>query len=312
MGRQRVLTRRSNLPGRMDGTEFHQRCVRPSPGPLFRYFPVAPGIIERSAIEGQKTYQTELVRAMRRYIQEHQTEFIPVGLDPATVASAVQEPSTLPATQTMVGGMAGEGDDAAYKAREQEYDRRGLQWAYETFEGALSVGRQSAAGAIELIRDAWESQFSQASEPSAGGTAPSSAPSSSTAPSTPSTSTILYAVIAILVISNLWTLTLMSKREDSARRKDPRPRQVVDEREQWVQGIVTALWQELEAGRQPFPTPPTQPPSSSPDNFQSPPIVPPGMQLPNPWREEVAQIGRILDDVEERVRAVRKSLAELD
>jgi len=87
---------------------------------------------------------------------------------------------------------------------------------------------------------------------------------------------------------------------------------VVDEREQWVQGIVTALWQELEAGRQPFPTPPTQPPSSSPNNLQSPPIVPPGMQLPNPWREEVAEIGRILDDVEERVRAVRKSLAELD
>ena len=121
------------------------------------------------------------------------------------------------------------------------------------------------------------------------------------------TSTILYAVIAVLVLSNLWTLTLVGKRGD----KTPRTRQTqAEEREKWVQGIVAALWQELEAGRQPAGTAGTQQqplPSSA-----SPPIVPPAVQLPEYWHEEVAQLKTALDTVEERVRAVRQSLAELD
>ena len=322
MGQQRILTSGRDLPGRMDGAEFHQRYASPPQFcPPYWAHSLAPGIIEKSAIEGQKTYQNDLVRAMRSYIQEHQTEFIPAGLDPDAVAVAVQEPSASPAMPAMAGGAAGEGDEAAHKAREHKQDQRGLQWAYDTLEGTLSVARQSAAGAIELLRDAWESQFSQSSSPSSAGaatsSAPSSPPSSTASPSlssSPSTSTILYAVIAVLVLSNLWTLTLVGKRDDAAHRKDnPRPRPA-EEREKWVQGIVTALWQELEAGRQPsggnqaLP----QPQPSSSDGFQSPPIVPPGMQLPENWREEVANLGRALDTVEERVRAVRQSLAELD
>ncbi|KAI9438443.1 hypothetical protein BJY52DRAFT_548926 [Lactarius psammicola] len=275
------------------------------------------GIIEKSAIEGQKSYQNDLVRAMRSYIHEHQTEFIPAGLDPAAVADVVQEPSASSATQAMAGGAVGEGDEMAHKARERKQDQRGLQWAYDTLEGTLSVARQSAAGAIELLRDAWESQFSQSSSPSSAGTttttssAPSSPPTSSTASSLssqPSTSTILYAVIAVLVLSNLWTLTLVGKRDDAAHRKDnPRPRPT-EEREKWVQGIVTALWHELEAGRQPGAA------SSSPGaaNQALPQPPPPGMQLPDQWREEVVQLRLALDTVEERVRAVRQSLAELD
>ncbi|KAH9041348.1 hypothetical protein EDB85DRAFT_1473515 [Lactarius pseudohatsudake] len=265
------------------------------------------GIIEKSAIEGQKTYQTELVRAMRRYIQEHQTEFIPAGLDPAAIAEAVKEPSSSLETQALVGGVAGEGDD---KTREPKRDQRGLQWAYDTFEGALSVGRQSAAGAIELLRDAWESQFSPPpSSASTTTTTTSSAPPSTATARylSSSTSTVLYAVIAVLVLSNLWTLTLVKKRDEAAHRKDSPRTRPVEEREKWVQGIVTALWRELEAGRQPGGAS-----SSSSDGFQSPPFVPPGMQLPEHWREEVAELGRALDTVEERVRAVRQSLAELD
>lgn len=270
------------------------------------------GIIEKSAIEGQKTYQTELVRAMRSYIQEHQTEFIPAGLDPAAVADAVKDPSSSPEAQALAGGVAGESDD---KAREQERDQRGLQWAYDTFEGALSVGRQSAAGAIELLRDAWESQFSPPpSSASTGTTSTSSSAPPSTATArylSSSSSTILYAVIAVLVLSNLWTLTLVKKRDEAAHRKDSPRTRPVEEREKWVQGIVTALWRELEAGRQPGGASSSSSSSSS-DGFQSPPIVPPGMRLPEHWREEVAELGRALDTVEERVRAVRQSLAELD
>lgn len=243
---------------------------------------------------------------MRSYIHEHQTEFIPAGLDPAAVADAVQEPSSPVVTPVRVGGVAGEGDDAAHRAREQERDQRGLQWAYDTLEGTLSVARQSAAGAIELLRDAWESHFS-----------PLTSSSTTTTTTPPSTSTILYAAIAVLVLSNLWTLTLVGKRDDAAHRLDPhtRPRQTqTEEREKWVQGIVTALWHELEAGRQPaggaggvqqaMPT--------SSEGSPLPPIVPPALQLPEYWHEEVAQLRRALDTVEERVRAVRQSLAELD
>ena len=178
------------------------------------------GIIEKSAIEGQRTYQRELDRAMRIYIQEHQTEFIPAGLDPASVVVAVEGETAVPTT---LGGPVPQNEEAARKEREkereQERNQRSIQWAYDTFEGAVSVGRQSASVAIELIRDAWDQS---------------------------STSTILYFAIALLVLSNLWTLVLVGQREEAGRRKEMRR---TEEREKWVQGIVTALWEELAAGQ---------------------------------------------------------------
>ena len=247
---------------------------------------------------------------MRSYIHEHQTEFIPAGLDPATVADVVQEPSLPSATQALAGG---EGDDEVRRAREQEGDQRGLQWAYDTLEGTLSVARQSFAGAIELLRDAWDSYFSQlASSSNSNFNSTSSSSSARTSP--PSTSTILYAAIAVLVLSNLWTLTLVGKAPEQ-QRKDPQARQS-EEREKWVHGIVTALWHELEAGRQPgvvpSPTAAASADSSSSSQQQQPIVPPPAVQLPEYWHEEVAQLRRALDTVEERVRAVRQSLAELD
>jgi len=53
---------------------------------------IKAGLIEKSAMEGQRTYQRELERAMRDYIQEHPTEFTP-GLDPAAVTVALQGPA---------------------------------------------------------------------------------------------------------------------------------------------------------------------------------------------------------------------------
>jgi len=271
------------------------------------------GFIEKSALEGQKSYQTELVRAMRIYIHEHQTEFIPAGLDPAEVAGVVQEPSLPSASPAPVDYAAGEVDDAAHRAREQ--DQRGLQWALDTLEGTLSVARQSFAGAIELLRDAWENRFS----PTTTTTTTTTATATTSSTATPATSTILYAVITVLVLSNLWTLTLVGKRDKEHRLGDPRgtttrQNQAEVEREKWVQGIVAALWQELEAGRKPGAQQPLPPSSSSSEGSgsPSPPIVPPAVQLPEYWHEEVAQLRVALDTVEERVRAVRQSLAELD
>jgi hypothetical protein len=240
------------------------------------------GIIEKSAIEGQRSYHRDLVRAMRAYIQEHQTEFIPAGLDPAAVAEAVQAPAVpvVVATSPRSPAQSEEARKEREKEREQERNRRGLQWAYDTFEGAFSVGRQSATVAIELIRDAWDQS---------------------------STSTILYFVITFLVISNLWTLVLVGRREEVGRRKEMHR---TEERERWVKGIVTALWEELAAGRQPGvaqlqPVQPVQQQQGLPQSV----VVD---HLPESWRSEVAEISGALDAVEERVRLIRQSLAGLD
>jgi len=212
---------------------------------------------------------------MRLYIQEHQTEFIPAGLDPASVVVAVVQGGGAVAT-TPTGPALPQNEAAARKEREkereQERNQRSLQWAYDTFEGALSVGRQSASVAIELVRDAWDQS---------------------------STSTTLYFLIALLVLSNLWTLLLVGQREESGRRKEIR--KVEGEREKWVQGIVTALWEELAAGRQPGALPP-------PAQQQ----LPVSVQLPESWKEEVAELLGALNAVEERVQLIRQSLADLD
>jgi hypothetical protein len=208
---------------------------------------------------------------MRDYAQEHQAEFIPAGLDPAAVAVAVQGPSVPSVPTTPVP----QSEEEARKEREKERNQRGLQWAYDTLEGAISVGQQSTTVAIELIRDAWDQS---------------------------STSTILYFVITFLVISNLWTLMLVGRREEAGRRKEMRRN---EEREKTVHGIVTALWEELAAGRQPGGAPPPPLAVGSQVHHQS-------VRLPESWRDEVGELGKSLDAVEERVRLIRKSLAELD
>jgi hypothetical protein len=290
MGQQRVLAYSRDVPGGMDRTKFYQRCACCDRffSTLLTNLPSScskTGIIEKSAIEGQRTYQRELDRAMRIYIQEHQTEFIPAGLDPASVVVAVEGETAVPTTAT---GPVPQSEEAARKEREkereQERNQRSIQWAYDTFEGAMSVGRQSASVAIELIRDAWDQS---------------------------STSTILYFAITLLVLSNLWTLVLVGQREEAGRRKEMRR---TEEREKWVQGIVTALWEELAAGRQPGAAlpPPSSSWSSPQQQQQQQQSVPMNVHLPESWRDEVAEIMGALNAVEERVQLIRRSLADID
>ena len=54
-----------------------------------------------------------------------------------------------------------------------------------------------------------------------------------------SSTTIVWFVIVFLVISNLWTLFLMGREKEMRE---------IEKREKWVQGIVTALWEEDERG----------------------------------------------------------------
>ncbi len=199
---------------------------------------------------------------MRDYIHKHMSEFVPEGIDPAVVeeTEAVAQAATDVANGVSPGDKAS--DEAARAAREKERNARGLQWAYDTLEGTLKVAKQSTEGAIELIRDAWDQS---------------------------STSTMQYFVIVLLVISNVWTLTMMGGREEVGRRKEVRR---TEEREKWVQGIVTALWEELT--------------TKSPNGW--PPVQAQGGDI----KQEVAELNVVLDKIEERVQSLRKSLQELD
>jgi hypothetical protein len=204
-------------------------------------------------------YHADLDRAMRSYIQQHQSEFVPEGIEAIAVAPIEAKTAAgAPTTANLADNML---DD---KTREKQRNQRGLQWAYDTFEGAYNVAKQSTSGALELISDAWDQSTS---------------------------TTILIFLIVILVISNVWTLTMVGRREDLGRRKEMRKTQ---EKEKWVEGIVTALWEELAAGKPGS----LLPPSTSP--------------VSGNWQEEVAKINQTLDAVEDRIRLIRDTLNALD
>ncbi|KIO07078.1 hypothetical protein M404DRAFT_998507 [Pisolithus tinctorius Marx 270] len=171
-------------------------------------------LIEKSAIEGQKQYHSDLDKAMRMYIQEHQSEFIPEGIDPCAVAPVEPITPIAEAAELALDGVSGE---EVWKARERDRNRRGLQWAYDTLDGAYNVAKRSTMGAIELVKEAWDQS---------------------------SSTTILWFVIVALVFSNIWTLALVGKREEAGRRKEAKK---AEEREKWVKEVVHSIWEEMSA-----------------------------------------------------------------
>ncbi|OSD01214.1 hypothetical protein PYCCODRAFT_1370012 [Trametes coccinea BRFM310] len=229
------------------------------------------GIIEKSALDGQKTYHADLEKAMREYIHEHQSEFIPEGVDVAAVeeAESAQQAAEAPATPAPHTPS----DEEARKARESERNRRSLQWAYDTFDGAYTVAKRSTEGALELVRDAWDQS---------------------------SSTTILYFAIVFLVISNVWTLTLVGSREEVGRRKEMRK---IEEREKWVQGVVTALWEELLASRASG--------AGGAQGFSAVPNAPSTRPAGGDWREEIGHVSAQLDVLEQRIRDIRENVNQV-
>jgi hypothetical protein len=277
------------------------------------------GIIERSAIDGQKVYHSDLEKAMRLYIQEHQSEFLPEGIEPVVINLTAEG-----LLETVgVNGVVQPDSEVEFKQRERERNLRGLQWAWDTFEGASQVAKQSTQGALELVRDAWDQS---------------------------SSTTILWFVIVILVLSNVWTLMRMgASRDEASRRLESRK---VEEREKWVQSIVTALWEELATGNKDghvlaetvfqhhreslattssvYPTTATivvddahvKTMTVAPEATMS--VVIPvettpasvlELTLPGEskgWKEELEQLQGTLDAVEQRVKYIRESMKNLD
>jgi hypothetical protein len=215
-------------------------------------------------MEGQRAYHGDLDKAMRAYIQQHQSEFMPEGVD--LVEIAVPEPIA-----TTSGTTPGADDTPA--ERERERNQRGLQWAWDTFDGAYQVAKRSTKGALELIGDAWESS---------------------------SSTTILYFLIVGLVLSNLWTYMRMGspKREQKLTK--------ADDPEQWVAGVVTTLWDELAARNQAPPAivdPPAKP--------IVPPPAPAGPPSAESLKQDISALQGTLDAVEERVKSIRENLAAI-
>ena len=212
---------------------------------------------------------------MREYIHAHDAEFVPEGVDVAVVESTAAAESAAVSASVPHTPITPTAMDAR-KEREHERNQRSLQWAYDTLAGAARVGRQSAEGAIELVRDAWDQS---------------------------SSTTILYFAIVFLVVSNLWTLALMGGREEAGRRKEMKK---TEERERWVQGIVSALWEEMVATRGAL--------------AGGAGVAGVGGVAPLPhagaegvdWRDEVGAITAQLDLIEQRVLRIREGLQELD
>ncbi|KAG7100159.1 hypothetical protein E1B28_001939 [Marasmius oreades] len=253
------------------------------------------GIIERSAIDGQKNQCIELERAMRAYIQEHQLEFIPEGVDLGAIAatsSANDAANNASPTSPSAGDYL---VPPTPKERERERNQRAFQWAWDTFDGAFKVGTTSAKGAIELIIDAWDQS---------------------------ETTTILYFVIVGLVFSNLYTWMKVSSsgkrelRELRELRRELRARDIafqvqeppstvaagwsVDEsgeREKWIQGIVSALKEEIK---------PTTPAKGKGSSGQV--VDEEGSVSKEKLEETVADLVRTLDHVEAKAKFLRQSL----
>lgn len=213
---------------------------------------------------------------MREYIHQHTSEFVPEGINVEEVEEAEANAVAAEVPKTPTQEAAQLSKEQAEKVREKERNQRGLQWAYDTFEGAFSVAKRSTEGAFELISDAWDQS---------------------------SSTTILYFVIAILVISNIWTLTRMGKQEEIGRRKELK-RAVA--REKWVQDVVGGLWDELTASRAAMAA------AGGPTQAPVVPLSWPSASDPASWKEEVTQLHDALDAVEARVKALRESMKDLD
>ena len=248
---------------------------------------------------------------MRLYIQEHQSEFLPEGIEPVVIDITAALPETIAMNGVQPDSPTDKRlTDDEFKRRERERNQRGLQWAWDTFAGASQVATQSTKGVLELICDAWDQS---------------------------SSTTILWFVIVILVLSNVWTLMRMgASRDEASRRLENRK---VEEREKWVQSIVTALWEELATGKghalaetvfqqqhhhqqslsTEYPTPSITHFDDDISVETSVQVVQPTMSvaipvetsvtmLPARWQEEVERLQETLNAVEQRVKDIRESL----
>jgi len=257
-------------------------------------------MIEPAAINGQKGYHNDLEKAMKGHIEEHKADFLPDGFgvddqaEAAAAAAAAQAEEERLAAERKAKeeqdkALGKGGATAAGEGAERKKKLGGLgAWALDTLEGAFEVGSRSASGAIELLKDALDALLSII-------------PGFNSA----SGNRLLYVVILLLVLSNVWTLMRVGNvREESALRFGRREadRQKEDaEKERWVQSIVHALWDELEAGgatiakkvAEPLPPAPAQ--TTSGNSLEE-------------WKAELEKLSEMMGLLEQRIEGVKVGL----
>lgn len=180
-------------------------------------------------------------------------------------AAATPEPVSSPITSS-----------DAMKERSLARNQRGLQWAYDTFEGAFDVAKKSVETAFELVGDALESYSSLSWS---------------------------HIIIFLLVITNIWTIWKSNGRGEARLRKEMLRS---EERERWVKEAVTTLWQELakNGGSSPHPAyiapPPPEPSPTEEIGGRS-----------GSWKDDVEDISRVLDELQTRLDGLKAALKEV-
>ncbi|KAF8336291.1 uncharacterized protein EI90DRAFT_3045175 [Cantharellus anzutake] len=246
-------------------------------------------MIEKGAMEGQRSYHVDLEAAMRGYIQEHKTEFFPEG-EPEEAAVAEMTSLQIPAAQE-----APLTPEEARKARQLETPAKGLQWALDTFTGAWSVGVKSASGAFEILCDIFENT---------------------------SRPTLVTVVIVALVLSNIWTLAKFqnARYEQVAvkRRHFGSPYDGTGlENENLkaealrvlLEGVISRSGPETPL-HPPAPPPPPPPLSSSAALSPPKPRTPVGAESSS--SEDLKSLQEALAEIEKRVEELKVQLSKLD
>ncbi|KIM31710.1 hypothetical protein M408DRAFT_327164 [Serendipita vermifera MAFF 305830] len=230
------------------------------------------GIIERSCTDGQKTYYSELEAAMRKYITDHRTEFLPEGVDAAAADQEAEEAANQPAKEVAPLQPTGEKPVAA---------SRGLQWALDTFEAATKVATDSISGLFDIVSDM------------VGGL-------------TFSKTTVLGFVIAFLVASNIYTILTAGQRREKGRQQVVERRET--ERERWVGDAVRAFMevqQSLQA------VAPTTAPTTQQQPSLPPQVTDSGHPVINA-KAELEELRTVMTDLEERLAKIKSRLEQLD
>jgi hypothetical protein len=230
-----------------------------------------PGIIEKSCIDGQKTYHTDLEKAMRAYITTHRNEFVEEGQ--ADQAEDDEEQDEVSPTATGSSSHR-DGDDSGSLAGSTSKDPGSRTWATPILE------------CLEPILDLVSEQ----------------------SPKTLAVGLVLF----VLVLSNLWTLSSGKGNEASlhpSERGRSRSsaagsvsrRSEVDTRT--PDEVASAVRDVLQ------------------DYFKQQIKQEPERTLPltkeitgGGWQDEAEEIGKVLDQLEERIRKLRGKLVvdELD
>ncbi|ORY82371.1 hypothetical protein BCR35DRAFT_303777 [Leucosporidium creatinivorum] len=144
------------------------------------------GIIDRSCMDGQKTYHADLEKAMRAYIQQHRSEFLEEGQD--VDAQSVADTASL--TDGGVGSSARATDaaDAAGDVNKKEDGRGGpITTILRAIAGTLSdlvggLSPTSAGLAFVVLVLVLSNLWTLASRPTSGSSSPGSRSSSRAPP----------------------------------------------------------------------------------------------------------------------------------